>query len=239
MYALPKVEFLTAVKNCLKNYINFKGRIRRSEYWFFLLPVNFITVLFLTLFLLYVTGTLGKWYYYYTDYSYYDYYSHSYPYYNYTVHYNDEASLALGILFGIHIFFVMLPTLSATVRRLHDVGKPGEMIFIGLVPFFGGLALLILLCTDSMRETNEYGPSPKYPSMDEMALNINMNAPTQSMTVPLMSPDFSTPNQKVNPQEKVSPLINRQIKPQINTQVNPQSNSQIIQMNEIDEKKNN
>ena len=54
MYALPKVEFLTAVKNCLKNYINFKGRIRRSEYWFFLLPVNFITVLFLTLFLLYL-----------------------------------------------------------------------------------------------------------------------------------------------------------------------------------------
>ena len=68
-------------------------------------------------------------------------------------------------MIGVFITYVCgitLPTLAATVRRLHDIGKPGETIFIGLLPLVGGIALLCLLCFDSEKESNEYGPSPKY-----------------------------------------------------------------------------
>ena len=61
----------------------------------------------------------------------------------------------------------MIPLFAATVRRLHDIGKRGEYIFVGLVPFFGGITLLVLLCKDSEKGNNEFGPSPKYIAMDE------------------------------------------------------------------------
>ena len=74
----------------------------------------------------------------------------------------DNATLPMLIIFLVYVCDIMLPTLGATVRRLHDIGRQGETIFIGLVPFFGGIVLLILLCKDSMKEKNEYGYSPKY-----------------------------------------------------------------------------
>ena len=176
MYALPKTNFFDAIKSSIIKYATFKGRTRRSEYWFFMLAVNVVTVLFLTLFLLYLSGVIGRKYY----------YSYNY-YYSYGHYYNDDAILALGILLGIHISFITLPTLAATARRLHDSGKPGEMMFIGFVPFFGGLTLLIFLCSDSDKEDNEYGPSPKY-----------TNAPPQA-NQPILINSINTPLINSNP----------------------------------------
>ena len=36
---LPRMGFAEAVQNCFSNYVNFSGRARRSEYWFFTLFV--------------------------------------------------------------------------------------------------------------------------------------------------------------------------------------------------------
>ena len=175
MNALPKVKFSTAIKNGFINYINLSGRIRRSEYWFFLLLINGITFILSLLLTLYITGVIG--YYEYDDY---------YYYYEYFV-YDHDAILALTIVLPIYVAGIILPTLSATVRRLHDVGRRGEYIFIGLVPFFGGIALLVLLCQDSMKEGNEFGPSPKYNN------NINnsplMQTPAQSLENQLLPKD--------------------------------------------------
>lgn len=41
---------------------------------------------------------------------------------------------------------LMLPTLSATIRRLHDIGKSGWMILVALIPLIGSIWLLVLLC---------------------------------------------------------------------------------------------
>ena len=175
MNALPKVKFSTAIKNGFINYINLSGRIRRSEYWFFLLLINGITFILSLLLTLYITGVIG--YYEYDDYYYYQ---------EYFV-YDHDAILALTIVLPIYVAGIILPTLSATVRRLHDVGRRGEYIFIGLVPFFGGIALLVLLCQDSMKEGNEFGPSPKYNN------NINnfplMQTPAQSLENQLLPKD--------------------------------------------------
>ena len=177
MIALPKVKFSTAIKNGFTNYINFSGRIRRSEYWFFLLLINTITFLLLLLFILFITEAIGR-----TYHSYYYYYDYYYGYYTA----DEDAIFAFVIVLPTYIAGIMLPTLSATVRRLHDVGRRGEYIFIGLVPFFGGIALLVLLCQDSMKEANEFGPSPKYIQNNDFPL---MQTPAQSLENQLLPKD--------------------------------------------------
>ena len=155
MYALPKVNFFDALKQCLTKYATFKGRTRRSEYWFFMLVVNFITVFFLTLFLLYLFGVAGRRRYYY------NYYNYDHYYYDYYYNYNEEATLALGILLAIHIVFIALPTLAATVRRLHDINKSGWYYLMILIPIAGPFIVLVYLCTASVDEGNTYGEVTK------------------------------------------------------------------------------
>ena len=159
MYALPKIGFCQANCNAIKNYANFSGRIRRSEYWYFVSVVNTLTVVFLSLFIFFICGGGGyyKRYYYYNGYS--DYYDSYYV-------YNDEGMIASMILLCFHVGFIMIPLFAATVRRLHDTGRRGEYIFLGLVPFFGQITLLVILCKDSSQGNNEYGNSPKYSTMD-------------------------------------------------------------------------
>ena len=86
----------------------------------------------------------------------------SYSYY----HYNDEGIFITMFLLCFHVGFIMLPLFASTFRRLHDTGRRGEYIFIGLVPFFGDIALLVLLCQDPTKEKNEYSDSSKYVPMD-------------------------------------------------------------------------
>lgn len=56
---------------------------------------------------------------------------------------------------------MIIPNLSVTVRRLHDIGKSGWFIFIGLIPVIGSIWLLVLMFKNSQSGTNEYGPNPK------------------------------------------------------------------------------
>lgn len=60
-----------------------------------------------------------------------------------------------------YIWVQVVPYLSLTVRRLHDVGKSGWWYFITLIPLIGAIYLLILMCTDSDAGWNEYGQCPK------------------------------------------------------------------------------
>ena len=54
-----------------------------------------------------------------------------------------------------------MPSLAVAVRRLHDIGKSGWMLLIGLIPLVGAIWLLILLLRDSEAGENKYGPNPK------------------------------------------------------------------------------
>lgn len=38
-----------------------------------------------------------------------------------------------------------MPSLALTVRRLHDVNMSGWMVLLGLIPFFGGIVLLVFM----------------------------------------------------------------------------------------------
>ncbi|MEV6285638.1 DUF805 domain-containing protein [Kribbella sp. NPDC051770] len=71
----------------------------------------------------------------------------------------DTAS-GTGVLGGIYSLLVLLPSLGVTVRRLHDTGRTGWWILIGLT----GIGLIVLLVFNILEGTageNKYGPDPK------------------------------------------------------------------------------
>lgn len=67
-----------------------------------------------------------------------------------------------SIVFGgiaIIISFSILPIIALRVRRLHDIGKSGWWLLIGLIPYIGSFVLFIFSLLRSDGE-NEYGPDP-------------------------------------------------------------------------------
>jgi uncharacterized membrane protein YhaH (DUF805 family) len=66
-----------------------------------------------------------------------------------------------GILSGLYSLAVILPALALAVRRLHDTGRSGWWILIGLIPLVGPIVLIVFYVTDSQPGTNQYGPNPK------------------------------------------------------------------------------
>lgn len=58
-------------------------------------------------------------------------------------------------------FGMIIPQIAVGVRRLHDLGKSGWWFLIILIPFIGGIWLLILLATKGQTGENQYGLNPK------------------------------------------------------------------------------
>ncbi len=140
-------------KVVFENYANFKGRARRSEYWYFILMNLIISA---------ITMIIDK-----------------------------LLGLQIGInsLYGLAVF---IPSLSVSVRRLHDIGKSGWILLISyivitlcaaglivgmvtlgatsfsiwfVIPIIVMLAIciwmLILFVTEGDDGKNKYGSDPK------------------------------------------------------------------------------
>ncbi|MBP1225833.1 DUF805 domain-containing protein [Flavobacterium sp. 1355] len=120
-------------KVVFENYANFKGRARRSEYWYFALANGLISIL------LVVIGVIIG-----------------------SVFGDALTGGIIGyVLFGLYALATLLPGLGVVVRRLHDVGKSGWFYLVAFIPFIGGIWILILFCTEGNRGPNQYGPDPK------------------------------------------------------------------------------
>jgi len=65
------------------------------------------------------------------------------------------------MLYVLYALGTIIPGLAVVVRRLQDQGKAWTWIFIGLVPFIGGIWLLVLMCTEGTSGENKYGSDPK------------------------------------------------------------------------------
>ncbi|MBN8202994.1 MULTISPECIES: DUF805 domain-containing protein [Bacillaceae] len=72
-----------------------------------------------------------------------------------------EITEDIGILTTLFSVIMIIPSLSVTVRRLHDTGKSGWWILISLIPLIGGIIILIFTLMDSEPGSNKYGPNPK------------------------------------------------------------------------------
>jgi uncharacterized membrane protein YhaH (DUF805 family) len=67
----------------------------------------------------------------------------------------------LGLLSGLFGLAMIIPSLAVGVRRLHDIGKSGWWLLIGLIPLIGGIILIVWACRDGQPGANAYGANPK------------------------------------------------------------------------------
>lgn len=70
-------------------------------------------------------------------------------------------NLNYGLFYFVYSLAVLIPSLAAGIRRLHDVGKSGWWLFISLIPLVGDIWLIVLVATDSQPGGNQYGLNPK------------------------------------------------------------------------------
>src|SRR4051794_32086060 len=65
-----------------------------------------------------------------------------------------DVYTSFPVLQGIYSLFILLPSISVGVRRMHDVGKSGWYL---LIPIYN----IVLACTEGETFENKYGPDPK------------------------------------------------------------------------------
>lgn len=69
-----------------------------------------------------------------------------------------SSSGPLAAVFGIGSF---IPFLAAAVRRLHDTGKTGWWILLGLIPLIGTIILIVFYAQKGQAEANAHGEPPQ------------------------------------------------------------------------------
>lgn len=127
------MNFTAAIRSFWSRFADFKGRSRRSEYWYvqvFLVVTN-LAVAGIDLALM--DGDVDRF----------------------------IANGGGGIVGLIWIFATIVPALAVLIRRLHDAGKTGWWALVGFIPFVGAIVLLVFTVTDSSPGENKYGTSPK------------------------------------------------------------------------------
>jgi uncharacterized membrane protein YhaH (DUF805 family) len=60
----------------------------------------------------------------------------------------------LQSLFGIATF---IPGIALGIRRMHDIGKSGWWLLVGLIPIIGWIVLIVWLATKSDAGSNQWG----------------------------------------------------------------------------------
>jgi uncharacterized membrane protein YhaH (DUF805 family) len=124
-----------AVRTVLSKYATFEGRASRAEFWWWGLAV-----LLLQLATQLIDGFLIG------------------PMLGFDAG-AENAGQPLSLLVSLAL---LLPALAVAVRRLHDTGRSGWWLLIGLVPLIGALVLLWFYIQPS-DDANEWGPpNPLY-----------------------------------------------------------------------------
>lgn len=55
---------------------------------------------------------------------------------------------------------LLIPSIAVGVRRLHDTDRSGWWLLIALVPFVGGIVLLVFMVLEGTNGANRFGPDP-------------------------------------------------------------------------------
>lgn len=110
--------------------LSFKGRVSPGAYWKF---VGINTLIFVLIFFMPIY--IG-------------------------VYTNTDTSMLTYILLIIYSTIIFLPSFTMQVKRLHDINKSGNWIFLCFIPIIGCIILIILLCKDGDKTANNYGEPP-------------------------------------------------------------------------------
>ncbi len=115
------------------DYVNFRGRARRKEYWGFIL-FFYIFMAVLAVIGIVIDTVLGNM--------------------------NNNGPIVTTILLGLAVLGVILPAIAIMVRRQHDIGLSGWFFLLALIPYIGGLILFVFSLISSQKHENKWGPVP-------------------------------------------------------------------------------
>jgi uncharacterized membrane protein YhaH (DUF805 family) len=119
----------------LKQYADFSGRARRTEFWMFVL-INFLVSIVLGI----IDSLIGT---------------------ATVVGSSGMVSFSPGLLGGIYGLAVLIPSLAVGCRRLHDTDRTGWWQLIAVIPLIGAIVLIVFWAQDGQRMPNKYGVNPK------------------------------------------------------------------------------
>ncbi len=160
----PMMGFGDAIRICFEKYVNFTGRARRAEYWWFYLFTVLVRIVtsildsaatqggrfapFSTLgFLALLLPWLAAW--------------------TRRMHDTNRSGFwVLGFCVGL---FVLAGSLGVGLAMQEDTHGQGSIVLIGLssVGFLGVLIWsIVMVCLEGTRGPNRYGPDPLYPQAD-------------------------------------------------------------------------
>lgn len=132
----PSPGFVDAIKICFAKYATFAGRATRPEFWWFTL-FYMIVITGVSMLGGVLTGAMVS---------------------------GDASDTATGAaalvgvgLQTIAMLVLLLPQLSATVRRLHDTDRSGWFYWMILIPLAGPIILLVFLCSQGTPGRNKFG----------------------------------------------------------------------------------
>lgn len=124
------MSFFEAVKHAFAYWLNNKGRACRSEYWYF-----FLFYILTSLTVKFLDVKLG-------------------------LSFSLSDDLSYGMINFVFDIVMIGPSLTLTIRRLHDTGRSDVWLLLLAIPF-GFLVFLYLVAQDSQPGENKYGPNPK------------------------------------------------------------------------------
>ena len=121
------MTFFQAINTCFNKFILFEGRAKRTEYWYWrLFQVSLARI----------SDRLDAFYF--------NGYEHSLNF--------GPFELLIGPLAVIVLFLTYIPTISVSVRRLHDINKSGWWLLVSLT----GIGIFILIYWHLLPSSNKH-----------------------------------------------------------------------------------
>jgi uncharacterized membrane protein YhaH (DUF805 family) len=72
---------------------------------------------------------------------------------------SEDAATALVVILGVVLLIgLIIPSITVTIRRLHDIGATGWLYLLVFIPYIGGLVIFVMSLIGSQRYPNQYGP---------------------------------------------------------------------------------
>lgn len=144
------MSFGQSIKSVFANLTNFQGRARRAEFWWFYLFATLVSIPFSVVLVGMEFAMLSP----------------------VLTNVDQNGNLAAGdasrlvgtfaVIIGLSLVLGLVAfglTVAVWVRRLHDVGHSGHLLWLSLV----GLSIvpLVMVIMDGQPQDNQYGPDPK------------------------------------------------------------------------------
>lgn len=124
------MNFAASVRSCFENYVTFSGRAPRSEYWYWLL-FNMIAG--------WIVGFIEGFY----------------------LAFNGlepDSFIPVGSI--ILSLALLLPGLTVSVRRLHDIDRSGWWYFMWMLPIIGWILMIYWMVKKGTEGSNRFGNDP-------------------------------------------------------------------------------